>query len=79
MLSNTILKGDQPRTIPAMFGLICFSASGFRGEDLYEKFKTYEERRMMTKVHMAFKDRRVYKTTRRKVMAKINTDFSPVS
>jgi hypothetical protein len=31
-LSDTILKGIHPRTIPARFGLICFS--GFRGEDL---------------------------------------------
>jgi hypothetical protein len=31
-LSNTILKGTHPGTIPARFGLIWFS--GFRGEDL---------------------------------------------
>jgi hypothetical protein len=31
-LSDTILKGTHPRTIPARFGLIWFS--GFRGEDL---------------------------------------------
>ena len=31
-LSDTILKWDYPRTIPAKFGLIWFS--GFRGEDL---------------------------------------------
>ena len=31
-LSETILKGDHPRTIPARFGLIWFS--GFRGKDL---------------------------------------------
>jgi hypothetical protein len=31
-LSDTILKGDHPRTIPATFGLIWFSS--FRGEDL---------------------------------------------
>jgi hypothetical protein len=31
-LSNTILKGIHPRTIPARFGLIWFS--GFRGKDL---------------------------------------------
>jgi hypothetical protein len=30
--SDTILKGTQPGTIPARFGLIWFS--GFRGEDL---------------------------------------------
>jgi hypothetical protein len=32
VLSDTILKGDHPRTIPAKFVLIWFS--GFRGEDL---------------------------------------------
>ena len=31
-LSDTILKGTHPGTIPAMFGLIWFSS--FRGEDL---------------------------------------------
>jgi hypothetical protein len=31
-LSDTILKGTHPGTIPAGFGLIWFS--GFRGEDL---------------------------------------------
>ena len=31
-LSDTILKGTQPGTIPARFGLIWFS--GFKGEDL---------------------------------------------
>jgi hypothetical protein len=31
-LSDTILKGTHPGTIPAKFGLIWFS--GFRGEDL---------------------------------------------
>ena len=31
-LSDTILKGTHPGTIPARFGLICFS--GFREEDL---------------------------------------------
>ena len=32
VLSDTILKADHPRTIPAKFALIWFS--GFRGEDL---------------------------------------------
>jgi hypothetical protein len=32
VLSDTILKRDHPRTIPAKFALIWFS--GFRGEDL---------------------------------------------
>jgi hypothetical protein len=31
-LSDTILKGDHPRTIPAKYSLIWLS--GFRGEDL---------------------------------------------
>ena len=31
-MSETILKGTHPRTIPARFGVIWFS--GFRGEDL---------------------------------------------
>jgi hypothetical protein len=32
-LSDTILKGTHPGTIPARFGLIWFS--GFRGEDFF--------------------------------------------
>jgi hypothetical protein len=32
LLSDTILKGTDPGTIPAKFGLIWFG--GFRGEDL---------------------------------------------
>ena len=35
-LSDTILKGNHPRTIPAKFALICFS--GFREEDFNEIF-----------------------------------------
>jgi hypothetical protein len=35
-LSDTILKGDHPRTIPAKFGLIWFS--GFRECDLLSKY-----------------------------------------
>jgi hypothetical protein len=31
-MSDTLLKGDHPKTIPAKFVLIWFS--GFRGEDL---------------------------------------------
>jgi hypothetical protein len=31
-MSDTLLKGTHPGTIPARFGLICFS--GFRGDDL---------------------------------------------
>jgi hypothetical protein len=43
-LSDTILKWDYPRTIPAKFGLIWFS--GFRREDL--NVKVYDVRRMFT-------------------------------
>jgi hypothetical protein len=35
-LSDTILKGNHPGTIPARFSLIWFS--GFRGEDLNVNF-----------------------------------------
>ena len=40
-LSDTILKGTHPGTIPARFSLIWFS--GFRGEDL--TVKVYDVRR----------------------------------
>jgi hypothetical protein len=40
-MSDTLLKGTHPRTIPARFGLIWFR--GFRGEDL--NVKVYEVRR----------------------------------
>jgi hypothetical protein len=40
-LSDTILKGTRPRTIPARFGLIWFRS--FRGEDL--NVKVYDVRR----------------------------------
>ena len=40
-LSDTILKGTHPRTIPATFGLIWFR--GFRGE--YLNVKVYDVRR----------------------------------
>jgi hypothetical protein len=42
-LSDTILKGTHPRTIPARFGLIWFR--GFRGEDL--NVKVYDGRTTM--------------------------------
>jgi hypothetical protein len=42
-LSDTILKGTHPRTIPARFGLIWLR--GFRGEDLNEK--DYDVRQRM--------------------------------
>jgi hypothetical protein len=45
-LSDTILKGTHPGTIPARFGLIWFS--GFRGEDLnaifYQKMPNLHNR-----------------------------------
>jgi len=52
-LSDTILKGGHPRTIPAKFALIWFS--GFRGEDLnmifyqnmsnlYNRYKSVERK-----------------------------------
>jgi hypothetical protein len=58
-LSDTILKGDHQKTIPAKVGLIWFS--GFSGEDL--NVKVYDVRRtdgrmdtrqMMVKACMAF-------------------------
>ena len=45
-LSDTILKGIHPGTIPARFGLIWFS--GFRGEDL--NVKVYDIRRTPKRV-----------------------------
>ena len=51
-VSDTILKGAHPRTIPARwFGLIWFS--GFRGEDLNVKFTTYDQLQLLAKAHMA--------------------------
>ena len=56
-LSDTILKWDYPRTIPAKFGLIWFS--GFRGEDLnvifYQNMPNFHNR---------------YKSTERKISQK---------
>jgi hypothetical protein len=53
-LSDTILKGTQPRTIPARFGSIWFR--DFRGEDL--NLKVYDVRRMdgqrTTRAYIAF-------------------------
>jgi hypothetical protein len=43
-LSDTILKGTQPGTIPARFGLIWFS--GFREEDLnviFYQFQNFDQ------------------------------------
>jgi hypothetical protein len=53
-LSDTILKWDYPRTIPAQFGLIWFS--GFREEDLNVIF--YQN---MPNLH------NVYKSAERKI------------
>jgi hypothetical protein len=48
-LSDTILKGDHPKTIPAKFALTWFS--GFRGEDLnvifYQNMPNLHNRRPM--------------------------------
>ena len=57
-LSDTLLKGDHPRTIPANFALIWFS--GFRGEDLnvifyqnmsnlYNQYKSVERKKFTEK------------------------------
>ena len=55
-LSDTILKGTHPGTIPARFGLIWFR--GFRGEDLNVKVcdirRTDDGCQLMAKAHMAF-------------------------
>ena len=52
-LSETILKGTHPRTIPARFGLIWYR--GFRGEDLnvnvYDVRRTDDRRQVMTRAH----------------------------
>jgi hypothetical protein len=45
-LSDTILKGTHPGTIPATLGLIWFG--GFRGEDWTDG------RQVMAKAHIAF-------------------------
>ena len=53
-LSDIIVKGTLPRTLPARFGLIWFSS--FRGKDLNVIF--YQNmpnlRQVMTKAHVAF-------------------------
>jgi hypothetical protein len=57
-LSDTILKGTHPRTIPARFGLIWFRS--FREEDLNVKVydvrmtTTEAERQVIAKAHVAF-------------------------
>jgi hypothetical protein len=56
-LTDTILKGIPPGTIPGRFGLIWLS--GFRGNDLnvkvYDVRRTDDGRRkVMAKAHMAF-------------------------
>jgi hypothetical protein len=51
-LSDTILKGTHPRTIPARFGLIWFR--GFRGEDLNVKVYDVRRRQVMAKAHMVW-------------------------
>jgi hypothetical protein len=50
-LSDTILKGTYPRTIPARFGLIWFY--GLKGKDL--NVKIYNVRhQLISKTHMGF-------------------------
>ena len=61
VLSDTILKRDHPRTIPAKFALIWFS--GFRGEDLNVIF--YQN---MSNLHNR------YKSAERKISQK-NTEY----
>jgi hypothetical protein len=56
-LSDTILKGTHPTTIPARFGLIWLR--GFRGEDLnvtvYDVRRTDDDgRQLMAKAHITF-------------------------
>jgi hypothetical protein len=60
-LSDTILKGDHPRTIPAKFALIWFC--GFREEDLNVIF--YQN---MPNLH------NLYKSAARKIPQK-NSDY----
>ena len=56
-MTDIILKGSHPRTIPAWLGLIWFS--GFRGEEAYDLLRTDgrkdDERQLITKAHMALK------------------------
>jgi hypothetical protein len=51
-LSNTILKGTHPGTIPARFGLIWFS--GFRGEDLNVIFYQNMPRKLLSQYQPNF-------------------------
>jgi hypothetical protein len=48
-LSDTILKGTHPGTIPARLGLIWFS--GFRGEDLNVKVLSQNELKFLLQLH----------------------------
>jgi hypothetical protein len=61
-LSDTILKGIHPRTIPAKFVLIWFS--GFRGEDLNVIF--YQN---IANLH------NLYKSAERKIQAKFGLNW----
>ena len=70
-LSDTILKGTHPGTIPARFGLIWFS--GFRGEDLNVIFyqnmpnlhKNFTEKRYIN--HRLLKEINFIRKTRNKL------------
>ena len=57
-LTDTILKWDYPRTIPARFGLIWFS--GFRGKDLnvifYQNMPNLHNRYKSTEIKISQKN-----------------------
>ena len=61
-LSDTILKWDYPRTIPARFGLIWFS--GFRGKDLnvifYQSMPNLHNRYKSVEGNISQKKTRIY-------------------
>ena len=64
-LSDTILKGTHPGTIPARFGLIWFS--GFRGEDLnaifYQNMPNLHNRYISAERKISQKNRNICYTT----------------
>ena len=61
-VSDTILKGTHPRTIPAMFGLIWFS--GFRGKNLnvifYQNIPNLHNRYKSAERKISQKNSRIY-------------------
>jgi hypothetical protein len=64
-LSDTILKGTHPVTIPVRFGLIWFS--GFRGEDLnvifYQNMPNLHNRYISAESKISQKNRNICETT----------------